>query len=363
MSDHIKKLVLKNWVSFKKGVFNFHPGVNMIIGPTDHGKSAAMSAIRKMMENRPMGSDFQSWWGGTTYIGLHLDNSIMKYKKNKKALYQIKDIKTGKVIEFNAVRASVPQEITNMLRLNRKINIQRQLEKKAPIFLLSETSSDIARHLNEVANLTNIDISLDKGKKDLAGDLKEKKEVEAQIKEKKKKLVKFKNLDALKILVNQAEKVKNRIELNKQKIDIFSSSVDLIKVQLQKLGDINKLLKVRPIIDKAVLIRNKMEKYKKDFNLLQSKLDELVDTKNKLDWIQNRLEVEPYIHRAFNFVKTQERYLDQVYNIEKKLFVIKAKEKKRVQNRKELKEKQKRFKKIFPDICPLCNSKVERNQL
>jgi len=144
--DHFKSLTLKNWLCYKKAVFNFHPGVNMIIGPTDHGKSAMMDALHKVITNRPMGDEFQSWWGGETYIGLKLDNSLIRYKKEKQATYQIKNLDTKKVITFTAFRATVPQEITDLLRMDRKINIQKQLEKKAPIFLLSENPADIARH-------------------------------------------------------------------------------------------------------------------------------------------------------------------------------------------------------------------------
>lgn len=55
---HIRRVVIENFQSHERSELDFSQGLNVIIGPSDNGKSAVLRAIRWALYNEPRGSDF-----------------------------------------------------------------------------------------------------------------------------------------------------------------------------------------------------------------------------------------------------------------------------------------------------------------
>ena len=60
----IQSLQINNFQSHKYSVMELHKGVNVIIGPSDSGKTTILRALRWLVWNRPSGDAFRSDWGG-----------------------------------------------------------------------------------------------------------------------------------------------------------------------------------------------------------------------------------------------------------------------------------------------------------
>ena len=58
MSKQIKQLRLKNFQSHEDTVLDFVPGLNVLLGNSDTGKSAIVRAIRWLFYNEPAGDEF-----------------------------------------------------------------------------------------------------------------------------------------------------------------------------------------------------------------------------------------------------------------------------------------------------------------
>lgn len=121
----IKSIEIKNYQSHKETKLDFSPGVNVIVGATDSGKSAIIKALRWVITNRPTGDSFRSSWGGDTKVsvvtdGLGLD-TFTRAKTDKGNLYKLNDL------EFKAFGSDVPEEIKMALDMNH-INVQTQFE-------------------------------------------------------------------------------------------------------------------------------------------------------------------------------------------------------------------------------------------
>ncbi|KUK36443.1 MAG: hypothetical protein PWQ99_213 [Clostridia bacterium] len=56
--SYIKKLVVDNFQSHEHTEVEFGPGLNVIVGPSDHGKSALVRALRWLFYNEPRGTGF-----------------------------------------------------------------------------------------------------------------------------------------------------------------------------------------------------------------------------------------------------------------------------------------------------------------
>ena len=68
----IQSLHIKNLQSHKDSHLDFCEGVNVIVGPSDSGKSAILRALRWIVKNRPQGDVLRSHWGGETEASIIL---------------------------------------------------------------------------------------------------------------------------------------------------------------------------------------------------------------------------------------------------------------------------------------------------
>ena len=162
---YLERLILRNHESWIDGVFDFHKGVNILVGLSDAGKSSVLRAIRLVVDNEPNKNKesgepvFKS-----DSAALNEDASVMLTFADSVSIARIKGkvtnqydltIAEGKTQEFKAFASVIPDEINNAIRLN-EVNIQKQ--KELP-FLLSQNSADRGRFFNQVAGLDNIDKS------------------------------------------------------------------------------------------------------------------------------------------------------------------------------------------------------------
>lgn len=158
----INKLTIKNFQSHKFTELNLSPGVNVIIGSSDTGKSVIIRALNWLLYNNPLVhkqssiDKFRSHWGGDTKVIAELMNGdesiiVKRVKTNKDNYYQVGDEK------FAAIKTEFPEPVKKLLNVS-DLNIQQQID--SPFLLDSITSSKVAEYLNQVVNLEIIDTTL-----------------------------------------------------------------------------------------------------------------------------------------------------------------------------------------------------------
>jgi len=166
----ITELHITNFQSHEETHLTFNPGVNIIIGPSDSGKTAIIRALQWVIWNRPSGDSIRSHWGGKTSVELVTEEGTVLRIKDKGDSYGL-TIGGRKDLDFKAFGTSVPEEITQLLNIN-ETNLQKQLDSP---FLLSLSPGDVAKHFNKVAKLDKIDTSLqniNSGIRELTADIK-----------------------------------------------------------------------------------------------------------------------------------------------------------------------------------------------
>jgi exonuclease SbcC len=145
----IKKVTINNFQSHKVTELNLHPGVNVIVGQSDSGKTAIIRALNWVINNRPQGDSFIR--EGEKICGVTIEKEsprwVMRYKDNKENIYRM-----GEEI-FKSFGSSVPEYISRELNFS-DINLQSQME--AP-FMLSSSPSQMAKQLNDIIGLDDID--------------------------------------------------------------------------------------------------------------------------------------------------------------------------------------------------------------
>ena len=158
----INSLTIQNFQSYKNTSLTFVNGVNAITGSSDTGKTAIFRALNWLVNNSPSGDDFKSNWGGDTIVILRTDSeigdNISRLKSDKENLYCLTSLLKEPInhTDFKAFGQGVPKEIQEILNIS-SVNLQDQHSRH---FLISNTSGEVARYINEIADLDIIDRAL-----------------------------------------------------------------------------------------------------------------------------------------------------------------------------------------------------------
>jgi exonuclease SbcC len=70
----LRKLTVENFQSHEHSEVIFGPGLNVIVGPSDFGKSALVRALRWLFYNEPRGANFISAWASTCCVTVEMDD-------------------------------------------------------------------------------------------------------------------------------------------------------------------------------------------------------------------------------------------------------------------------------------------------
>jgi len=233
------KVNITNFQSHKESELEFTDGVNVIIGPSDAGKSAIFRAIYWVITNRPLGDSFRSYWGGDTRVDLHFDDVIISRLKGDSDNQYI--ITNESPLVLKAFGTDTPEEVVKLLSLD-DINIQSQID---PPFLLANTPGEVAQLLNKAASIDDIDKAMSNLKSYYNETKRSKTYLEKQIIDIQEELQQYDNLPELEKLVDVFEHMVREAEMYIGQYDRLSELVDRIysvQNELSKFKDVDNYL-------------------------------------------------------------------------------------------------------------------------
>ena len=144
----INKVRLKNFQAHSDTTLLFEQGVNVIVGPTDSGKSSTFRALRWLVEHKSIGPYAKFGTKETEVLVSTDDAVVMRFKRPGANGYKVNDLN-----DFVAVGTTQPSQVAQALGLS-PINLQGQHD--AP-FLLGLAPGQFARELNAIVDLGVID--------------------------------------------------------------------------------------------------------------------------------------------------------------------------------------------------------------
>ena len=301
----ITKIKIKNFETWIDQEFDLCPGLNILSGESDQGKSGIIRAIKWNSFNRPQGDDFrndtltdkkESVSVSITYSD---DTSIIRTKNNSgKNNYIIE--KDGKEIKtLTALRTDVPQEIFDISK-TKAVNIQGQ-HPTEQYFLLAETPGQVAKEFNKVSGLT----IMDKAMYEINHEIREtKSELEVYQKEVEKITIKIKESE----WVDKAEK--------------FSKK--LYSVLTELLSKEKKVNQIKIIIGKIQEIENKLKDLK-DIPSALEKLEKLSNAQQKINRTIKRTEKIQYFIEKIITTRKEVSKLNQIPKIKQELEILDTK--------------------------------------
>ena len=336
----IKSVEIENFQSHKKSVFEFHPNVNIISGSSNNGKSVVIRALNWVLRNKTIGNICSDW--NTDKNGNPINNIKVKVVTDKGECIRIKGKKNGYVlngVEYNAIGRDVPDQVKDFFNLT-ETNIQSQMD--AP-FLLSLNGPDATKFVNKVVKLDCIDTILSKAEKERRSINSEITVVQKDLEKCKTDIEKLNWVEKAEALQVKIDAYENQINSSKEEYDSFKSTIDLFKEKekfivkndfqsiIDEIDEESKLLREmvarREILSDSVCkFKNtktyntdQIDSYIKDIELLSSSI---INDKNNS------------IRSSITSYKTQ------------------------VAIREELDKEIKELESQFPEVCPLCGSRI-----
>lgn len=396
----ISQIKIQNFQSHKETVLDLHEGVNALIGLTGAGKSVVFKALDWVFSNRPLGTEYRSWWGGDTQVEVILKEGqrVGRVRTDSENYYYIDKQK------FEAFgKGPPPQHVLDLLNLS-DVNFQAQTD---PSFLISNSSGEVARYLNKAAHLDIIDQTLS----GIASTLRKEKEDLGQAREDleqtQEQLVLYDWLPEADEKLVGLEKLQERILcLNKETIGVqtivkeyeqtaivlvavqnilfFSKEVDRLlnlHAQIEKqndqweklaavidqyekvgkeLGDLIPLEGMESEVKRLLVleegIRDKRQKYYVFFDLV-SDHDRAKKEITSYDWLPKAAEeFERLGSLNLGIGKLRANKLQLTALVGS---VSEASES-LTQTEKEREKLQKEFTRLMPDVCPLCEQEVKK---
>ena len=346
----IKQLILQNFQSHKDTELNFSDGVNIIVGPSDSGKSAILRAIKLLVWNRPSGNEMRSTWGGKTNIEIFTDDAHVVRIKDKEEIYILGDQ------HFKAFRTDVPKEIQDALNLS-EINLQQQLDSP---FLLSLSPGQVAQHFNSIAKLDQIDTGLFNINKAIREIESQSKYKQTDLKNHEIELDKYKHLEKFEAEIEILEQMQNQLhslQSSRQTLDSIiydhkqaDSFIAQHKVLLSDETKVNDILALIEEKNKLIEEQRKLIRSTKELSSIAQKI------KQEQEYIQD----EPLVTALLTQYKTL-KPLNEAFSSLSKLI-------KRISYISNLLEEQHanlalletKFHKLMPDICPLCGQSTKQ---
>ncbi len=343
-----KKIEIENFQSHKNTVMEFVPGVNVIIGESDAGKSVIVNAINWVVKNRPLGDVFRSEWGGSTRVALHaMEGNVVERIRTA--------TKNGYIINnqdqmLKAFGSDVPEDVKNILQMD-FANIQEQMN---PHFLLQETPGEASRMLNRAAAIDDIDTVTSnlrrnhtKANNDLVYE-------QGELENHKEQIKRYENLLIIEEELEQAEndgkewlkKVKRNDNLKQLIIHIKK-----VRGKIENLGDVMGALQGYETVEKSYAgFQTEFERHQKQVRIV-NRVTQLTNIINSFSHVLPAIGVLNKVDLQFmDYMDKEKRFklLQQVVNKTINIRRLMAK------NQMLIEQKETEFKALFPEICPLC---------
>lgn len=286
---YIKKVILENFQSHKYTELEFDKHLNVIVGPSDQGKSAIIRGIKWALFNEPSGNFFiREGANDCSVTVIFNDNTkIKRYKSKNKNLYYLYNNENKEQI-FEGFGINVPKEIieaTNIRKVcldgkqTNSINISDQLEGP---FLLSEKTATRANSIGRLVGVHIVDDAVRDTLKDIRNLNLSKRNLTEQLNKLEKNLEEYNYLEQLQKKVDILEKIKIKIKESQEKVEKLKN-IKMKYIDIEKqISNIKKIVKKLNGIDIVENITNDLNVKVKIYNFMNNKLNHLLDVNKSI---------------------------------------------------------------------------------
>jgi len=356
----IKSVGIQNFQSHVETELSFHPGLNVITGDSDNGKSAILRAILWLVNNRPSGDSFKNWDAPlkeTVAVEVSFDkHTISLSRESNKNSYVLNG---GNPL--SAIKTDVPQEVSELLNLS-EYNVQTQHEG---YFLLKESPGEVARKLNDLVGLDTIDLlykNIGSKIKEINSDVRYLTNSQTSMEE---ELEKYEKLDDVKKLIEGIEKKDAEaaaFAATRYFIQLKLSQLKLIKEEREKMLSLtNSEKEIKGLLYKT----NEYLLYKEKKRQLEIKIDTLnsilEDKEEGKSWIALGKLCQPILDR----IQEVSALKNKSTKLKNTLLTIETLQRRIEETKNNYRKAVEKYIKLIKEVkvCPTCGTKLSEKKL
>ena len=353
----ISKIELKNIQSHKDTTIELNPGINIIVGSSNNGKSTIMRAINWVTYNRPLGIDtLASHWildkkgnlKDTMSASIFTDDGYSVTRKRTKDENQYIINNGEEESELNVVKSDVPDEVSDILNLS-DVNIQKQMDSP---FLLSETNGEVAKYFNKLVRLDIIDKVLSNAESKKRKLKSEIEHDESFLELKKKQHEEYNWFDGVEKLISKYERVSKITEQLENESSSLKNNIDEISNLENKISSFD-VSKSKKLLDKLYEEDLNNKAIKTQIETLNFSLNDFENNNSKMTYdFETELK---FINKLSKLNDVSKKLIDEINYLKADLDEIAEHE----NIISALGIKILELKKQLPEICPICGNKID----
>lgn len=253
----IKSIKIRNFQKHKALDLDFSPGLNVIVGSSDKGKSSIFRALYWLRYNRPISGleGFRNWEANDKddmEVSVVFDDCEITRKKSKgKNSYQI----NGEPV-LDTVRTDVPRDVESLINMS-YINFQRQDQA---LSFLQDTPGETATKIGEIVGLGIISDVLKKLNQYVSDAKKRRGEVKEEIDRINKQIAEL----PTKAEILKAEKTIEALENIEEKIAALEKSRTKLDASLAKVVEFKDELELASVFLSSEELVQNIDRINKD---------------------------------------------------------------------------------------------------
>lgn len=298
---YITNIEINNFQSHKNTNINLENGLNVIVGPSDQGKTAIIRAVKWALYNEPLGTFFirHKEKEASVTLTFNTGEKIKRLRSDTKNIYVYIDSENNREV-YEGFGHSVPIDIKEKINIKKiylndkesnAINIGEQLEGP---FLISEKNSTRANAIGRLVGVHVVDKAVKNTMKDARNLTIKRKSLKEDIEILEQKLNKYSYLDELESNLIKLETLKDIIQYKQSLLDKLKDINDKYKKYNELITKYKSLLSNLNNLDKLDNLLNELNKYIFNFKIL-SKLKEKHKNIN-IDILKNKSILENLEH-------------------------------------------------------------------
>lgn len=343
---YIKKVILENFQSHKHTEIDLNEKLNIVVGPSDSGKTAILRAIKWVLYNEPSGDFFIREGESEASVTLIFsDNTkLTRYRSKSKNVYDL-TYNNGSQLRLEGFGLGVPHEIkeaVGIYKINldgnetRSVSLAEQLEGP---FLLSEKNSTRASAIGQLVGVDVIDEALRDVLKDLKSFNTTRKNYELEIEHLSQEIKTYDYLDDLEKTTNKLSDIRDSINRHKKTLDKLNnnkerfnnllkeiSRLEIINKNLSRVEDVEGILSSLEKLHMKYWQLNKynenLQKLKRHMNENEIILDKLKDLESTKEIEVNLVNLSSRYNRLLDSNKKYRSITRESINLENKLELI-----------------------------------------
>jgi len=347
----IEAIELENIQNIKSAIIEPHPRFNIIVGTSDHGKSAIIRGAKFAIRN-DSDIDLINWdakRGEGCSVAIQFDDGFIVRFKSKSKNYYTTSVTEG---TLEAFRKGLPEDVESVTRMN-DINIKSQDD---PYLFFQKSPGEVARMLNKAVGNEAIDIYFKRVDKIISDTKRRKASIEEDIEENQKNYDLLGWVNRANEDIEKVQKLFDSVDAKKSKIEELKTIIDVITENEEILDEIKDWLTVENIF---LSVKSKLDKYlelKSKFEELNGILKKYYAFLEKQKALKDVLEMEDDAKHVLSLIKNVTENKQRIVQIKNALKHIESLSGRSEMLRIRAKKLKERYNQtlIEIEICPIC---------